>query len=73
MKVGAEHKKTFEFWLAKRLSQAAVQQPDATARQIILLLDGAFSVMLVHHDPTYIEEAGRAAKILIHRALPSSD
>ncbi|WP_319413168.1 TetR/AcrR family transcriptional regulator [uncultured Cohaesibacter sp.] len=73
MKVGAAHKKTFEFWLAKRLSQADVQQPDATARQIILLLDGAFSVMLVHHDPAYIEEAGRAAKILIHRALPSSD
>ncbi|WP_319530375.1 helix-turn-helix domain-containing protein [uncultured Cohaesibacter sp.] len=65
MKVGAAHKKKFESWLAGRLSEAQIPRPEAIARQIILLLDGAFSIMLVHRDPDYIEEAGRAARALI--------
>ena len=67
MKVGAAHKKKFESWLAERLARSHIQQPEATARQINLLLDGAFSLMLVHRDPAYIEEAGRAARALLSR------
>lgn len=68
MKVGAAHKKKFEAWLAERLSLAHIPHPEATARQIILLLDGAFAIMLIHRDPAYIEEAGRAARLLLSRA-----
>lgn len=73
MQVGAAHKKKFEAWLAGRLAQAQVRQPNATARQINLIMDGAFSLMLVHRDPAYIEEAGRAARAITAGALHSVD
>ena len=68
MKIGAEHKKKFERWLAGRLAENGMGEPDATARQIVLLMDGAFSTMLVHRDAAYAEEAGRAARAIIRSA-----
>ena len=68
MKIGAEHKKKFERWLAGRLAEDGMSEPDATARQIVLLMDGAFSTMLVHRDAAYAEEAGRAARAIIRSA-----
>jgi len=38
------------------------------ARQIILLMDGSFAVVLLHRDPTYMETAGEAAASLIRTA-----
>jgi hypothetical protein len=35
------------------------------ARQVILLLDGAFAVVLLHRDPSYMETAGEAAARLV--------
>ena len=68
MKIGAEHKKKFERWLAGRLAEDGMAEPDATARRIVLLMDGAFSTMLVHRDAAYVEEAGRAARTIIRSA-----
>ena len=68
MKIGAEHKKKFERWLAGRLAEDGMSEPEATARQIVLLMDGAFSTMLVHRDAAYVEEAGRAARAIIRSA-----
>ncbi|SFN89073.1 transcriptional regulator, TetR family [Cohaesibacter marisflavi] len=68
MKVGAAHKKKFEVWLAGQLADAQTPAPAAIARQIVLLLEGAFSIMLIHKDPAYIEEAGRAARALVMAA-----
>ena len=68
MKIGAEHKKKFERWLAGRLAEDGMSEPEATARQIVLLMDGAFSTMLVHRDAAYAEEAGRAARTIIRSA-----
>ena len=70
LRVGAAHKKKFEGWLAEQLKDFGSTDPDAISRQVVLLMDGAFSTMLVHRDPTYIEEAGRAAKALVTRGLP---
>mgnify|MGYP000533654310 FL=1 len=36
---------------------------------IILIMDGAFSTMLIHRDPSYIEAAGDAAKNMVLAAL----
>jgi hypothetical protein len=47
------------------LSDRTVEEPQVLAREIVLLLDGAFSVMLVHRNPDYIEAAGRAAATLV--------
>ena len=65
MKIGAGHKKRFEAWLADNFLKAGITHPEGLARQIVLLMDGAFSTMLVHRDPAYAEEAGRAARALV--------
>ena len=70
MTVGADHKKRFEAWLEGRVAEHEIAGADALARQIALLMDGALSAMLVHRDPAYAEEAGRAARALVERHLP---
>ncbi len=62
---GRKHKKGVEDWL--RLVLADMHEPEDArriARQIILLLDGAFAVVLLHRDPSYMESAGEAAAAL---------
>jgi AcrR family transcriptional regulator len=63
VKVGAAHKKKFEAWLAEQLADAA--EPAERARQIALLMEGAFSAMLIHRDPDYIRVAGETAAALV--------
>jgi len=38
------------------------------ARQIVILLDGAATVMLIHRDVAYVEAAGETAAALIEQA-----
>jgi hypothetical protein len=42
----------------------ALPNPCGWARQILLLLDGSFAVVLLHRDPGYMETAGEAASSL---------
>ena len=42
-----------------------MKAPDRLARRLSILLDGAFSVMMIHHDPDYVREAGDAALEMI--------
>ena len=65
LKVGAAHKKRFEAWLAEALARNGAGNAQAVARSIVVLLDGAASVMLVHRDPAYVEAAGAVAASLI--------
>lgn len=71
IRIGARHKAGFERWLAGACAGHGVAAPDELARQVVLLMDGAFSVMLVHRDPAYVEAAGRAAAALAAAASPS--
>ena len=64
VRVGARHKAGFEAWLAGEIEAAGLTDPKVLAREILLLLDGAFSAALVHRDPSYFEAAGRAAASL---------
>lgn len=68
MKVGAEHKKKFEAWLLEMFTGQNIANSEELARYVVLLLDGAFSTMLIHRDPAYIESAGRAARELVAKA-----
>ena len=70
MKIGAAHKKKFEEWLRTTFEMAGIAQAAQLARQILLLLDGSFAVVLLHRDPSYMETAGEAARALIETALP---
>ncbi|WP_082143645.1 TetR/AcrR family transcriptional regulator [Nitratireductor soli] len=68
------HKKRVEDWLCTELAKAGLaSSSQAAARQIILLLDGSFSTVLLHRDPSYMEAAGDAARRLIHGYLPPAD
>ncbi|KZK83253.1 putative HTH-type transcriptional regulator TtgW [Pseudovibrio sp. Ad13] len=63
--VGAKHKKTFEAWLVERYTLAGLMEPEVLARRVVLLMEGAFSTMLIHRDPAYAEEAADTAKCLV--------
>ena len=68
MKVGAGHKKKFEAWLCEEFRERGTARPEQLARHIVLLLDGAFSTVLMHHDPDYFLSAGRAASQMVEHA-----
>ena len=70
VKVGAAHKKSFELWLTERFAASDLTAPAMLARQTALLLDGAFSLALVHKDAGYIETAGETAAALVAAAMP---
>lgn len=53
-----------ENFLADRLAQARVPDPAARAREIMLLLEGAMALTLIHGQRSYIDAAARAAKRL---------
>ncbi len=58
-------KATTEAWLAERLRNARVAHERDRAREIMLLLEGAMALMLIHGDRSYIDAAARAAKQLV--------
>jgi hypothetical protein len=60
-------KATSEAWLAARLTRARVARPRERAREIMLLMEGAMALMLIHGDRGYIDAAARAAKQLVGR------
>jgi AcrR family transcriptional regulator len=73
LKVGASHKKKFEGWLQQQYEAAGIFEAARLARQIVVLLDGSFSVVLLHRDPSYMETAGDAAHQLVTSALAVVD
>jgi hypothetical protein len=68
IKAGAAHKKRFEAWMADTLARDGVRDAEKIARQIVILLDGAATVMLIHRDAAYVETAGDVAAALIEQS-----
>lgn len=69
IKIGAAHKKKFETWLRTTFDADGIAHPAELARQVLLLLDGSFAVVLLHRDASYMETAGDAAFALVDAAL----
>ncbi|WP_342713197.1 TetR/AcrR family transcriptional regulator [Bradyrhizobium sp. B124] len=69
IRIGAAHKKKFEDWLRATFAEHGIADPLKLARQIMLLLDGSFAVVLLHRDASYMETAGEAARTLIETAM----
>jgi AcrR family transcriptional regulator len=65
IKAASAHKKRIEAWLAEEFRMAGLAEGEALARQVVLLIDGAFAAMLVHHDSDYIRQAGQAAHDMV--------
>jgi AcrR family transcriptional regulator len=70
IRIGAAHKKKFEDWLRLTFEAEGIGDALRLARQILLLLDGSFAVVLLQRDPSYMETAGEAAFSLTEAALP---
>lgn len=51
------------------LAEAGAAAPETLCRQVVLLLDGAFAVVLLNRDASYMETAGDAASTLVKAAL----
>lgn len=71
MRAGRAHKTRLEDWLCGLFEDAGIDSAAARdlARQVVLLIDGSFAVVLLHRDPGYMESAGRAAGRLVRAAL----
>lgn len=65
VKVTARHKEDFENWLTGEIAARGVPDAAELSRQVMLLINGAFALVLVHRDASYMEAAGRAAVALV--------
>jgi AcrR family transcriptional regulator len=72
VKAGSAHKKRFEAWLAETLEREGVGDSHALARTLIVLLDGAATIMLIHRDGDYVRSAGDVAARLVKDSLSQS-
>jgi AcrR family transcriptional regulator len=68
IRIGVAHKKKFEDWLRLTFEAAEIAKAAVLARQVLLLLDGSFAVVLLHRDPSYMDTAGEAAFSLVELA-----
>jgi AcrR family transcriptional regulator len=57
-----------EAWLADLLAGARVSLPRERACEMMLLMEGAMALMLIHGNRRYIDAAARAAKRLVRKS-----
>ena len=67
--VARRHKAFIESVVADILGKAGVAKSKDHAREILLLLEGAGALMLIHNDPSYATAAKNAAKRLLADSL----
>lgn len=63
--IASDHKHAFETWLTGWFRAQGVGRSSMLAQQIIVLVDGAITQMLIHDDPGYAKASGVAARSLI--------
>jgi AcrR family transcriptional regulator len=63
--IARQHKTAVEKWLADALAAAGISSPCDRAREIMLLMEGAMVLMLIHGDRGYANAAAGAAKSLV--------
>ncbi|MBI1209348.1 MAG: TetR family transcriptional regulator [Azospirillum sp.] len=59
------HKLAVERWLGGQLAACRLPEPEAIARQLMLLIEGCQALILIHRDPAYAEAAVNAARTLV--------
>lgn len=65
--IARRHKAMVEAWLADLLAKADVLSPAVRAREVMLLMEGAMLLILIHGDRSYAAAAAQAAKQLVRR------
>jgi AcrR family transcriptional regulator len=60
-------KSTTESWLSDLIAQKRISESHNRARDIMLLMEGAMALTLIHGGTSYIDAAAKAAKYLVGR------
>lgn len=63
--VGRRHKSAMERYWIDVLTSAGVSEPRQCAREMMILIEGAMVMILIHGDRSYAEVAAKAAKRLL--------
>jgi AcrR family transcriptional regulator len=66
--IAAQFKESRRLWFRDLLSQIGVDDPETLATQLSLLVDGAYSAMLIRKDPTSTRAAIAAVRVLLKNA-----
>jgi AcrR family transcriptional regulator len=66
--VAGAHKARLERWFAALFRHERLRNPGALARQMMILLDGTVSEILIRDDPRYAADAKKAALLLVANA-----
>jgi AcrR family transcriptional regulator len=72
-RVARRHKAWVEQYLGEVLGEAGVASPDDRARELIIIIEGAMAMILVHGDSSYAVAAASAAKRLFEDAVPPAE
>lgn len=67
--IATKHKLAFEEWFSDYLSSNDVDEAELVARQLMILVDGAITQLLIHRDPSYATAAASAAVALIRENM----
>jgi len=59
------HKAAIEGWLAEQFAERGIQRSRKLARQVMLLIEGCHSLVLIHGDTSYADAASAAARTLV--------
>lgn len=65
--IARRHKAMVEAWFEREFIKRKVKAPAECARSLVLLLEGANAMVLIHGDGAYIAAAAEAAKRLLKR------
>ena len=66
------HKGAVEGWLAAQFADGRIGAAPTLARQVILLMEGCLSLILIHGDTSYANAAREAARALVERHRKSA-
>lgn len=64
-RIAHQHKSAVEAWLAEQLRSFATPAPEHRARELMLLMEGALCLTLIHGEHHYAEAAASAARRLM--------
>ena len=63
------HKAAIEAWLAEQFRRTGIRPSRKLAREVMLLIEGCHSLVLIHGDMDYVKAASAAAQLLVERYL----
>jgi len=63
-----QHKAAVEGWLAGQFAGGGIRGSRELARQVMLLIEGCHSLVLIHGDSSYVDTASATARLLVRRS-----